>query len=33
MQLGRGLDAAEKAALDDAVERYSDFVGVPATWS
>ena len=33
VQLGRKLSAAEKVALDDAVERYAAFVGVPATWS
>jgi hypothetical protein len=33
VQLGRTLDATARSALDDAVQRYGDFVGLPIAWS
>jgi Winged helix DNA-binding domain len=33
VQLGRPLDEAETLALDDAVQRYGEFVGLPIEWA
>ena len=33
VQLGRSIDAASTQAIDDAVRRYGEFVGLPIEWS